>query len=506
MSRLSGTGEGATTAADLACVGPLGATDVQTALNAIALSASLPAPGSSGNLLTSNGAAWVSAAPATPNVSSVTGTLALANGGTGQTTALAAFAALAPAPGAAGRVLVSDGTVNWTAIALAIADTTGVLALGRGGTGANSQAGAANAILPAQSANFVLRSDGANVSWALVNLAVNVSGTLPFGSGGTGLTAVGSAGNVLRSTGSAWASAALGVADVVGAAPLNGPNFTGTVVVGAFTATGGAVSLSGATSVTVPNVTPATTSSTAAANTAFVQSAIASAEDPFRRQVQIDKFTAGLFAGSLGWIGTVNGGGAIATANSAVVTGSDGHRTLNPGASATGRSAMSFESIAGQLPYVTPWSRGKAVFEWRVQVSSIADDFELSVSLGAGAATNSTSLVSGFGAVYTTATAQWTLVSRSAGVTVATQASGVALAANTWVYIRIELEGASARLYVGATKAAAGTTPVATITTVGASVLALGPMAKITNIGGVNSARNFVVGLFASDFTLTTPV
>jgi hypothetical protein len=360
--------------------------------------------------------------------------------------------------------------------------------------------------LPAQSANFVLRSDGANVSWAPVNLAVNVSGTLPFGSGGTGLTAVGSAGNVLRSTGSAWASAALGVADVTGAAPLAGPTFTGTVNTGAITATGAAVSLSGATSVSVPNVTPATDSDTSAANTAFVQSAIASAEDPLRRQVQIDLFAAGLFASALGWVGTVNGIGAIATANSAVVAVSDGHRTLNPGATATGRSAMSFESIAGQLPYVTPWLRGKFIKEWRVQVSSIADDFDLSVSLGAGAATNSTSLVSGFGAVYTNATAQWTLVSRSAGAPVATQASGVALAANTWVYIRIELEGASARLYVGATKAAAGTTPVATITTVGASVLALGPMAKITNIGGVNTARNFIVALFAEDFTLATPV
>ena len=167
---------------------------------------------------------------------------------------------------------------------------------------------------------------------------------------------------------------------------------------------------------------------------------------------------------------------------------------------------MSFESIAGQLPFVAPWSRGKFVEEWRVQVSSIADDFELSVSLGAGVATNSTSLVSGFGAVYTNATGVLTLVSRNAGATVATQASAVALAANTWVYLRIELEGASARLYVGATKAAAGTSPVATITTVGATALALGPMAKITNIGGVNTARNFIVGLFGLDFTLTTPV
>jgi hypothetical protein len=31
-------------------------------------------------------------------------------------------------------------------------------------------------------------------------------------------------------------------------------------------------------------------------------------------------------------------------------------------------------------------------------------------------------------------------------------------------------------------------------------------MAKITNIGGVNSARNFVVARFALDFTLTTAV
>jgi hypothetical protein len=275
---------------------------------------------------------------------------------------------------------------------------------------------------------------------------------------------------------------------------------------GALTATGAAVSLSGASSVSVPNVTPATDSDTSAANTAFVQSAIASAEDPFRRQVMVDLFATGLFASSVGWVSSVNGAGAIATANSAVVAVSDGHRTLNPGASATGRSAMSFESIAGQLPYVTPWSRGKMVNEWRVQVSSIADDFELGVSLGAGVATNSTSLVSGFGAVYTNATGVWTLVSRNAGATVATQASAVALAANTWVYLRIELEGASARLYVGATKAAAGTTPVATITTVGATALALGPMAKITNIGGVNTARNFIVGLFALDFTLNTPV
>lgn len=40
-----------------------------------------------------------------------------------------------------------------------------------------------------------------------VNLS-NASGTLPAGSGGTGLTSPGTSGNVLTSTGSAWVSSA----------------------------------------------------------------------------------------------------------------------------------------------------------------------------------------------------------------------------------------------------------------------------------------------------------
>ena len=61
MSRLSGAPTaGATTAAELTCDGPLGETDVQGALDALAVGASLPAPGTSGNVLASTGAAWVS--------------------------------------------------------------------------------------------------------------------------------------------------------------------------------------------------------------------------------------------------------------------------------------------------------------------------------------------------------------------------------------------------------------------------------------------------------------
>jgi len=71
----------------------------------------------------------------------LTGTLAIANGGTGQTTANAAFNALAPSQsGANGRYLKSDGTnTSWDAIDISTSDVTGVLLGANGGTGvANS--------------------------------------------------------------------------------------------------------------------------------------------------------------------------------------------------------------------------------------------------------------------------------------------------------------------------------------------------------------------------------
>lgn len=63
----------------------------------------LATSGSNGNLLTSNGTNWTSAAPASVNLASgVTGTLPHGNGGTDVTS-----------PGTSGNVLTSDGT-NWT--------------------------------------------------------------------------------------------------------------------------------------------------------------------------------------------------------------------------------------------------------------------------------------------------------------------------------------------------------------------------------------------------------
>ena len=71
---------------------------------------------------------------------SITGTLAIANGGTGQTTANAAFNALAPSQtGNSGKYLTTNGTnTSWDAIDISTADITGVLPAANGGTGVNN--------------------------------------------------------------------------------------------------------------------------------------------------------------------------------------------------------------------------------------------------------------------------------------------------------------------------------------------------------------------------------
>jgi len=66
----------------------------------------------------------------------------------------------------------NDGTLyarkSATWVQPAVADTTGTLALARGGTGATTQPGAANAVLPLQAGNAssLLTTNGSDVSWA----------------------------------------------------------------------------------------------------------------------------------------------------------------------------------------------------------------------------------------------------------------------------------------------------------------------------------------------------
>jgi hypothetical protein len=72
----------------------------------------------------------------------LTGTLAIVNGGTGQTTANAAFNALAPVQTSAnGKYLKSDGTnASWDQIDISTGDITGTLAVANGGTGVTTAA------------------------------------------------------------------------------------------------------------------------------------------------------------------------------------------------------------------------------------------------------------------------------------------------------------------------------------------------------------------------------
>lgn len=122
-------------------------------------------------------------------LSSLGGTLSVAKGGTGQTTANAAFNALSPVT-TRGDIIVRDATVN-ARLAIGVA-------------------------------NRVLRSDGTDPSWAQVALTTDVTGALPLANGGTGNTSKGPAfdalsplssnGDILQFAGGANARLAVGTA------------------------------------------------------------------------------------------------------------------------------------------------------------------------------------------------------------------------------------------------------------------------------------------------------
>jgi hypothetical protein len=91
----------------------------------------------------------------------------------------------------------SDGT-NFNE--LQAQNLTGTLAIANGGTGQTTQQAAINALAGAQTNNRVLRSDGTNTTLSQVALATDVSGTLPVANGGTGVTTSTGSGNTVRST------------------------------------------------------------------------------------------------------------------------------------------------------------------------------------------------------------------------------------------------------------------------------------------------------------------
>jgi hypothetical protein len=132
-----------------------------------------------------------------PLTTGVTGTLGLANGGTGQTTAAAAITALTGSQTSA-YYLRSNGT-NATLSALAAADLTGTVAIATGGTGQTTAAAAITALTGTQTSAYYLRSNGTNSVLAAL-AAADVTGTLAVANGGTGVTTSTGTGSVVLST------------------------------------------------------------------------------------------------------------------------------------------------------------------------------------------------------------------------------------------------------------------------------------------------------------------
>jgi len=168
---------------------------------ATAFSSVLPGQlGNAGKFVTTDGtsASW----SFVPLATGVTGTLPVANGGTGATTLTG--------------VVKGNGTGAFTAGTVALAsEVSGTLPVANGGTGATTLTG-------------VVRGNGVGAfTTGTVNLASEVSGTLPVANGGTGAAtltlnnvllgngtsalqavAPGTTGNLLTSNGTTWASVA----------------------------------------------------------------------------------------------------------------------------------------------------------------------------------------------------------------------------------------------------------------------------------------------------------
>lgn len=163
---------------------------------------------SSGNLqLKDNGvtSAKMAAGSVELGTDTVSGTLAVANGGTGAATASDNVVFAGPSTGGPSapsfRALVASDIPNLSTDKL----TSGTLGVARGGTGATTFTAG------------IVKADGTNAftTSSTVSLTTEVSGTLPVGNGGTGATTLTSNGVLLGNGGSAIAATTAGSANQV---------------------------------------------------------------------------------------------------------------------------------------------------------------------------------------------------------------------------------------------------------------------------------------------------
>ena len=109
---------------------------------------------------------------------------------------------------------ISTKTDN-SAAAITGGSITGItdLAVADGGTGASTATAALNNLLPSQTsnANKYLQTDGTNATWDAVSLSTaDITGTLPVANGGTGVTSSTGTGNVVLSNSPTLVTPALG--------------------------------------------------------------------------------------------------------------------------------------------------------------------------------------------------------------------------------------------------------------------------------------------------------
>jgi hypothetical protein len=177
--------------------------------------------------------------------------------------------------GVTGPITSSSATITGGSI-------TGItdLAVADGGTGASTAAGGLNNLLPSQTgnANKYLQTDGTNASWDAVSLSTaDITGTLPVANGGTGVTSSTGTGNVVLSNSPTLVTPALGTPSA-----LVGTNITGTAsgltagnvttnanLTGAVTSVGNATSLGSFSSA---NLLAALTDETGTGSTVFATS------------------------------------------------------------------------------------------------------------------------------------------------------------------------------------------------------------------------------------------
>jgi hypothetical protein len=120
------------------------------------------------------------------------------------------------------------GPITSSSVSITGGSITGItdLAVADGGTGASTAATALNNLLPSQTsnANKYLQTDGTNATWDAVTLSTaDITGTLPVANGGTGVTTSTGTTNVVLSNSPTLVTPALGTPSA-----LVGTNITGT--------------------------------------------------------------------------------------------------------------------------------------------------------------------------------------------------------------------------------------------------------------------------------------